>query len=46
MRGMYGNYHDKIYSNLAMTKEALNCYHDPMQAAHLYAPLGEMLRLK
>ena len=46
MRGSYENYKDHVYSNLAMTKKAMDWFHDPMQAVCLYAPIGERLRLK
>ncbi|RJQ26456.1 NAD(P)-dependent oxidoreductase [Candidatus Parcubacteria bacterium] len=45
-QGVYGNYRDEIYSNLAMTQEALCYFQDPMQTARLYAPIGEMQRIK
>ena len=44
--GTYGNYRDGIYSNLAMTTEALGYFQDPMQSSKLYAPIGERLHYK
>lgn len=46
VNGAYENYKDEIYSNLAMTKKALDLFHDPQQTAGLYAPIGERLILK
>jgi nucleoside-diphosphate-sugar epimerase len=37
--GTYRNYREQIYSNVAMTAQALNQFHDPIQTARLYAPL-------
>src|SRR5262249_55207108 len=37
--GRYQNYRDEIYSNVAMTRQALSHFHDPAEVAHLYAPL-------
>jgi nucleoside-diphosphate-sugar epimerase len=38
--GKYHNYRQEIYSNVAMTAKALSQFQDPMEAAHLYAPLS------
>ncbi len=37
-QGAYRDFRDDIYSNLAMTKQALAWFNDPIQAASLYAP--------
>lgn len=38
-KGIYRNYRDEIYSNLAMTRHAADSFHDPATAAKLYGPL-------
>jgi nucleoside-diphosphate-sugar epimerase len=38
--GDYGNYRERIYSNAAMTAQALNQFQDPSESARLYAPLS------
>jgi nucleoside-diphosphate-sugar epimerase len=35
----YTHYRENIYSNVAVTKQAVNEFYDPMQAMKLYAPL-------
>jgi nucleoside-diphosphate-sugar epimerase len=35
----YHNYRDEIYSNLAMTKRAVDTPTDPVEMMHIYAPL-------
>jgi nucleoside-diphosphate-sugar epimerase len=37
--GRYGNYLERVYSNFAMTAQALSQFQDPAESAHLYAPL-------
>jgi nucleoside-diphosphate-sugar epimerase len=37
--GRYRHYREQVYSNVAMTKKALNQFYDPAEVAHLYAPL-------
>jgi nucleoside-diphosphate-sugar epimerase len=37
--GKYAHYRDRIYSNVAMTANALSDFKDPAASAHLYAPL-------
>lgn len=37
--GKYGDYRDRIYSNVAMTKMALTDFNDPLQMIRLYAPM-------
>jgi nucleoside-diphosphate-sugar epimerase len=37
--GQYQHYREQIYSNVAMTKKALDQFHDPAEVSHLYAPL-------
>lgn len=37
--GRYQHYRDQVYSNVAMTKKALDQFNDPTELAHLYAPL-------
>jgi len=44
--GRYHNYRDGIYSNLAMTKEALEYFQDPMQFSKLYVPMNEVFHNK
>jgi nucleoside-diphosphate-sugar epimerase len=39
LAGDYGHYRAAEYSNVAITTEAVNAFHDPAQMAHLYAPL-------
>jgi nucleoside-diphosphate-sugar epimerase len=39
--GLYGDYREEIYSNVAMTQKALDEFQDPMQVAGLYAPLQD-----
>lgn len=38
-KGTYSHYSEQIYSNVAMTKKALEDFYDPMQNINLYAPL-------
>jgi nucleoside-diphosphate-sugar epimerase len=38
-KGIYRNYRDEIYSNLAMTRHAADSFHDPATAGKLYGPL-------
>jgi len=38
-RGTFSHYRDQIYSNVAMTKKALETFYDPMQTMNIYAPL-------
>ncbi len=44
--GTYGDYRAPFYSNLEMTKQALSDFRDPVQSAHLYAPMGEAPALR
>jgi nucleoside-diphosphate-sugar epimerase len=37
--GQYQHYREQIYSNVAMTKQALTQFQDPAEISHLYAPL-------
>ena len=37
--GRYQHYREHVYSNVAMTKKALDQFHDPAEVSHLYAPL-------
>ena len=37
--GQYQHYREQIYSNVAMTRKALDQFHDPAEVSHLYAPL-------
>jgi nucleoside-diphosphate-sugar epimerase len=41
-KGAYGNYREQKYSNLAMTKKALEIFNDPMHSARLYRPLNDV----
>lgn len=43
-KDLYGSYRNDIYSNLAMTKEALGYFQDPMQSSRLYAPLTAQIK--
>jgi nucleoside-diphosphate-sugar epimerase len=43
-QGTYRDYREEVYSNLAMTKEAVGYFQDPMQTSRLYAPLTEQIR--
>ena len=38
--GRYQHYRDQVYSNVAMTRKALDQFNDPAEVAHLYAPLN------
>ena len=38
-QGVYRHYREQIYSNVAMTAEALSKFHDPAESSDLYAPL-------
>ena len=40
-KGTYNHYRDAIYSNLEMTRRALEDFRDPAHNARLYGPLGE-----
>jgi len=40
-KGNYGDYRNRIYSNLAVTKEALDDFFNPVSSSNIYAPLGE-----
>jgi len=40
-KGTYGNYRERSYSNVEMTKRALSDFRDPAQSSRLYAPLAE-----
>ncbi len=42
-RGSYQHYRDSIYSNLEMTKKALEEFRDPAHSARLYGPLSDDL---
>jgi nucleoside-diphosphate-sugar epimerase len=37
--GHYQHYREQIYSNVAMTRKALDQFNDPSEVSHLYAPL-------
>jgi nucleoside-diphosphate-sugar epimerase len=37
--GQYKDYHEDLYSNVAMTAKDLSRFQDPNELAHLYAPL-------
>jgi nucleoside-diphosphate-sugar epimerase len=37
--GDYQNYRSEIYSNVAVTRKAVDAFHDPAEVANLYAPL-------
>ena len=37
--GTYHHYRDEVYSNLATTRRAVEYFHDPLEAQHLYGPL-------
>ena len=39
--GLYKDYHDDLYNNVKMTKEAKDLFNDPMNTAHLYSTLDE-----
>jgi nucleoside-diphosphate-sugar epimerase len=41
-KGVYGNYREQKYSNLAMTKKALEVFNDPLHSARLYRPLNDV----
>ena len=41
-KGSYEDYRSPVYSNVAVTREAVEAFRDPMQAAGLYAPLGPL----
>lgn len=41
-RGTYQHYRDPIYSNVAMTKQALHEFYDPAELNKLYGPLIEL----
>ena len=40
LQGRYQDYHQEIYSNVAMTAKAVRYFHDPLQTTNLYAPLA------
>jgi nucleoside-diphosphate-sugar epimerase len=40
-KGTYRSYREKVYNNLAVTKDALDNFRDPASSSRLYAPLGE-----
>lgn len=40
-KGTYHHYRDSIYSNLEMTKRALEDFRDPAHSARLYGPLSD-----
>ena len=44
-KGTYGNYQDSRYSNVSITKKAVESFWDPMQVTNLYQPLNEQKRL-
>jgi nucleoside-diphosphate-sugar epimerase len=37
--GLYHHYREQIYSNLAVTKQAVTRFYDPAESSHLYGPL-------
>jgi len=39
LKGAYQDYRQEIYSNVAMTKKALDVFQDPFESANLYTPL-------
>lgn len=39
--GKYGNYKEQKYSNLAMTRRALEIFNDPLHSARLYRPIND-----
>jgi len=39
LQGHYSNYHNEIYSNLAITQKQVTTFRDPEQLSHIYAPL-------
>jgi nucleoside-diphosphate-sugar epimerase len=38
--GTYADYHEEAYSNVAMTRRALERFHDPDELSRIYAPLA------
>jgi nucleoside-diphosphate-sugar epimerase len=44
-KGTYGNYHERSYSNVEMTKLALSDFRDPALTSRLYVPLAEVAAL-
>jgi len=40
-KGTYGDYRERFYSNLEMTKLALSDFRDPERSSKLYAPLAD-----
>lgn len=42
-KGNYGDYRNRVYSNLAVTREALDDFFNPVSSSNIYAPLGEKI---
>lgn len=42
-KGNYGDYRNRLYSNLAVTREALDDFFNPVSFSNIYAPLGEKI---
>ena len=40
--GLYKDYRDDLYSNVKVTAEAKDLFHDPMNSSHLYSTLDEL----
>jgi nucleoside-diphosphate-sugar epimerase len=43
-KGTYRSYRERCYSNLAVTKDAIDSFRDPIISSRLYTPLGEQVR--